>query len=54
MRDILQRLVAIETQQNKVMEELTEYLSKGVNLALTQLSKSVSYTHLTLPTKLEV
>ncbi|XP_044180685.1 uncharacterized protein LOC114957392 [Acropora millepora] len=39
MRDILQRLVAIETQQNKVMEELTEYLSKGVNLALTQLSK---------------
>ena len=42
MRDILQRLVAIETQQNKVMEELTEYLSKGVNLALTQLSKYLS------------
>ena len=42
MRDILQRLVAIETQQNKVMEELTEYLPKRVNLALTQLSKYLS------------
>ena len=42
MRDILQRLVAIETQQNKIMEELTEYLSKGVNFALAQLSKYLS------------
>ncbi|XP_044180686.1 uncharacterized protein LOC114957362 isoform X1 [Acropora millepora] len=42
MTKILQRLVAIETQQNKVMEELTEYLSKRVSHALTQLSKYLS------------
>ena len=39
MTNILQRLVAIETQQNKVMGELTEYLAERVHGALTQLSK---------------
>ncbi|XP_029190509.2 dual serine/threonine and tyrosine protein kinase-like isoform X2 [Acropora millepora] len=42
MKDIKQRLEAIETQQNKVMKELTEYLSKEVNQALTHLSKYLS------------
>ncbi|XP_067035396.1 dual serine/threonine and tyrosine protein kinase-like [Acropora muricata] len=42
MTKILKRLVAIETRQNKVMEELTEYLSKRVSHALTQLSKYLS------------
>ena len=42
MTKILQRLAAIETQQNKVMEELTEYLVERVNDAQTQLSKYLS------------
>ena len=42
MTKILQRLVSIETQQNKVMQGLTEYLSKRVYQALTQLSKYLS------------
>ena len=39
---ILPRLMAIETQQNKVMQELTEYLSKRVYRALTQLCQYLS------------
>ncbi|XP_067035313.1 uncharacterized protein [Acropora muricata] len=42
MTKILERLAAIETQQNKVMEELTEYLVERVDDALTQLSKYLS------------
>ncbi|XP_067035342.1 uncharacterized protein [Acropora muricata] len=42
MAKILQRLVAIETQQSKVIGELTEYLSRRVDCALTQLSKYLS------------
>ena len=42
MTKILQRLAAIETQQNKVMGELTEYLDELVHDALTQLSKYLS------------
>ncbi|XP_074633532.1 uncharacterized protein LOC141892232 [Acropora palmata] len=42
MAKILQRLVAIETQQGKVIGELTEYLSRRVDRALTQLSKYLS------------
>ena len=42
MTEIKQRLEAIETQQNKVMQELTEYLSRRVDSALTQLSKYLS------------
>ncbi|XP_015759848.1 PREDICTED: uncharacterized protein LOC107339111 isoform X2 [Acropora digitifera] len=42
MAKILQRLVAIETQQGKVIGELTEYLSRRVDCALTQLSKYLS------------
>ena len=42
MAKILQRLVAIETQQGKVIGELTEYLSRRVDCALAQLSKYLS------------
>ena len=42
MTKILERLAAIETQQNKVMEELTEYLVERVDDALSQLSKYLS------------
>ena len=39
MRKILQRLEDIETQQSKVIGELTAYLHRRVDRALTQLSK---------------
>ena len=42
MTKILQRLEATETQQNKVMEELAEFLDREVDDALTQLSKPLS------------
>ena len=42
MTKILQRLEGIETEQNKVMGELTEYLNELVHDALTQLSKYLS------------
>ena len=42
MTKLQHRLVAIETQQNKVMGEFTEYLSRRVDCALTQLSKYLS------------
>ncbi|XP_067035404.1 uncharacterized protein [Acropora muricata] len=42
MGKILQRLDAIETEQNKVMEELKEFLDREVDDSLTQLSHYLS------------